>query len=151
MGVWGIGSVGEDEVVVGVYVDDYGFVFVDFLGEDVLGEAVEDLTVDHSLDGTCTEFGVVAFAGEELDSFGGDFEGHAVVGKHLLDALDLQPDDFFNLSLVKRGEHDDFVDTVEELWAYGLLEHLQYLFLGAFNLLITVFGRESGEVFADYV
>ena len=88
-GVVGYGSVGEDEIVVGVYVDDYGLVLVDFLGEDVLGEAVEDLTVDYSLDRTGTELGIIAFACEELDSLGGDLECHAVVGKHLLDALNL--------------------------------------------------------------
>ncbi len=71
-GVVGYGSVGEDEIVVGIYVDDYGFVLVDFLGEDVLGEAVEDLTVDYSLDRTGTELGIVAFTSKELDSLGGD-------------------------------------------------------------------------------
>lgn len=58
-------SVFEHEgVVVFVYVDDDGFVFVDGLGEDVFRQTVEHHAVDDSLDGTGAEFGVVAFVGE---------------------------------------------------------------------------------------
>ena len=49
-------------------------------------------------------------------------------------AANLQADDIAYLLLIERLEHDDFIDTVEELGSDGLPQHLHDLRLGGLGV-----------------
>ena len=83
--------------------------------------------LDDSFDGTSTELRVVAFVADEVQRLIREFQFHTVVLDHLLDLVELQADNLLDFIFGQRREHDDFVDTVQELRANGLLQELQDL------------------------
>ena len=60
---------------VGGAVDGDGGLFAHRASEELLGEGIEDITLDGALDGSGSEGGVVAFLGEGGDGGIGDTEG----------------------------------------------------------------------------
>ena len=100
-----------------------------------------------SFHGSCAELRVVAFLGKIGYGVRRGFESEALLGKHLLHTVDLQPHYLCYLLLVQRQEHDGLVDTVEELWPYGLLQHLHELRfqrVGLLRSLVARGGKGSG-------
>ena len=73
------------------------------------------------------------------------------MGEHALYRFDLKAYNLFNLSAVERRKHDNLVDTVEELGADSLLEHIEHLGLCFLHHFSLVLRSEGGEILAYHI
>ena len=111
---------------------------VHFLSQEFLRQVIEQVTLDSTFYRTRAELRVESCRGKELDGFIGHLKRYAVIRQHLLDAVDLQAHNLLDLVFIQRLEHDDFIDTVQELRTDGLLQHLHHFLLGFLYDLVMV-------------
>ena len=150
--VWtgrGVGRlVGEGEFATGG-VDHDGPLARYALTDDVLAQAVEQHRLDGTFHGPCAEFRVVAGLCQQGDCRVAYLQRHAVACPHAAHTRNLHLHDFTYLLLGERGEHDNLIDSVQELRPDGLLEHFHHLIAGLVDDAIAVGGREVLEAFAN--
>ncbi len=94
----------------------------DLAEEDLLGELILDLALDGATQRTCTENRIESSLGQQRLRLLGELDPHVLVLELGLDATDHQVDHLDDLVLSELVEHDDVVDTVEELRSEVLLE-----------------------------
>ena len=92
---------------------------------------------------------VVALLCDEVDGGIGDVDLDVVGGQHLLHAAELHPHDVGYLALVQRLEHDDIVDTVQELRPHELLQLLHHLVTGLLEDFFIIAAIQQGKVVLD--
>ncbi len=103
-----------------------------------------------TLDRTGTEFRIIAFFGKIAHGGRRDLKLNPVSTQHFLYAPYLQTYDLLDFLLIKRSEHNRFINTVQKFRTDGLLEHVQHLHLGFLRNLETVFLRHFREILADH-
>ena len=137
----------EDEVVVDD-VDDDGLVGLHLAFEQLARHLVEYLALYDALHRSGTHGGVVAHLGQATHRLVGGGDGDVVLLEHVGHGAELNADDVAYLALSEGLEHDNLVDTVEELGAYPLLEHFHNGLLG-FVEFVGRGHRRTGEFLAD--
>ena len=96
--------------------------------QDILGQQVHQFPLHQAFHGTGTVGGIVAVFHHMVFEGRREFQRDAALGKLALELLFLDVQDVTDIGLGERIEHDDFVDTVEELGPDRHLENVQYLF-----------------------
>src|SRR5699024_2568008 len=94
--------------------------------QDQPGETVADLLLHQALEGTRPVQRVEALRGEPAGRGLVHVQGDAPLAQAVGDLLDLECDDAAELLAVERLEHDDVVETVEELGLEGGAHHLHH-------------------------
>lgn len=74
---------------------------------------------------------------------------NTIVFQHLLYSIELQTYNIHDFRLLQRGEHDDFVDTVQELRANRLFQHFVYLVIRLVKYLIPVILVDALQTFLN--
>ena len=100
-----------------------------------LAEVVEQQSLDGTLDGSCTEVGVVALLGQQFHCRVLHLQGDAVLLEHLPDTVELQPYHLLDLAVGEGVEDDGLVYSVQELGPDGLLQQVEHLLAGALEVL----------------
>ena len=119
--------------------------------DDVRGEGIEHPALDHPLDGARTELRVVPLVGYLLHGGIGVGQRDAIGGKGLDHPIELQPYHLRDLLLGEGTEDGDLIDTIEELGADPLLEHIHHLSPYLANDLIGIRLRHALEALTDQV
>ena len=132
--------------MVSVPVHHDRFVAVHRLGDERLGELIQQQPLDGPLDRPCAELRVVTLLGDQCPRVFRHVQLHIVVLQHLVEACDLHVDDLSGVLLRERGEHDDLIDTVEELRTDGLLQQAEHLLFGLRYGLLPVLVRDVLEL-----
>ena len=92
-----------------------GLPVADLAGQDLLGQRVLHLLLDHALQGPRAVGRVVALVGEPRARRVVQLQGELAVGEQLLQPADLDVDDRRHLIAPQAVEQDDLVDAVQEL------------------------------------
>ena len=103
---------------------------MDSAREDALRQTVADLALYQAAQRAGTEGRIVPCQAQPLQGGGGNIQGQAAVGQTLAHALNLQVHNLSQMLGRERLEHDDVVQTVQELGTERLVNHLHRL-LGA--------------------
>ena len=90
--------------------------------QDLLGDGVLDVALNHAAQRTGTEQRVEALLREQVLGGVGEFERHMTVEQAVVELLDVQIHDLAHLRLGELLEDDDVVQTVQELRAELLLQ-----------------------------
>ena len=119
--------------------------------DDVRGEGIEHPALDHPLDGARTELRVVPLVGYLLHGGIGVGQRDAIGGKGLDHPIELQAYHLRDLLLREGTEDGDLIDTIEELGADPLLEHLHHLRPHLADDLVGIRHRHTLEALPDQV
>ena len=142
----------QDFPAGGIDTDDA--VTADGAVQDGLGQLVDQLPLHQAFHRPGAVGRVVAMLDHVVLEGRGEAELYAVVFQFLLELGFLDPEDFADVGLGQRVEHDDFVDSVQEFGTDALAEHFQHLggafveedFLIEVTIRITPISRtESAE------
>ena len=117
--------------------DDDGAVVVHFAGDDLLAQFVENEALQSTFDRTGTKLRVVSLAGDIVDSVVGYTQVHTIGEQHLVYRSNLQAHNITYLLFIKRLEHDNLVNTIQELGTDSLAQHLHNLISG--GVLVDTF------------
>ena len=107
-------------------IDRDGRFLADASFQDLAGQQVHQFALHQAFDGTGAVGRVVAVLHHVLFEGGGERHGDAAVGKPMLQLGLLDVQDVADIGLGERIEHDDFVDTVQELGPYRHFKHVQH-------------------------
>ena len=99
--------------------------------------------------GTSAKLRIIPGICQPLNSLVGNLDGNTIVFQHLLYSIELQTYNIHDFRLLQRGEHDDFVDTVQELRANRLFQHFVYLVIRLVKYLIPVILVDALQTFLN--
>ena len=95
---------------------------LDLSAEEGIGEEVDHLMLDESLEGAGAEDGVVALLGEVLENFGGPRQADVSLEEAFGDAAELEERDLLHVLFLEGEEGQDLIETVDELRAEVLFD-----------------------------
>ena len=114
----------ENQATLSGVVDGNRTLTAHLLGKDLLAQVIEHIILDGTLYRTSTKLWIVAYLSQILDGSWSPAEVEALWLKHLLNPVHLELYHAGYLLLGERLEGDDVVDTIQELWAEGALQHI---------------------------
>ena len=114
------GEFAEDTLAFRIH--NHALTVFEIAHQDLLGDGVLDVALNHAAQRTGTEQRVEALLREQVLGGVGEFERHMTVEQAVVELLDVQIHDLAHLRLGELLEDDDVVQTVQELRAELLLQ-----------------------------
>ena len=114
------GEFAEDTLAFRIH--NHALTVFEIAHQDLLGDGLLDVALNHAAQRTGTEQRVEALLREQVLGGVGEFERHMTVEQAVVELLDVQIHDLAHLRLGELLEDDDVVQTVQELRAELLLQ-----------------------------